>query len=248
VAGVDEVGPPCRESPHCKAESGPPGDQGFCALICRPDPLYYSTMAADDPLPGPPDSRGSASQPHPPAVTRLLQQAREGDAGALDQVFSVTYAELRSIAGRHFRRERSDHTLQPTALLHEAVLRLFGGRAPVFADRSHFLRAASRAMRHALVDHARARAAAKRGGGAEVTQIQDVQDPGASPLDVLELDEALRLLAQADPRCAQVVEMKFFVGLEVEEIAEVLEISTATVKRDWRFARSWLAQELGGDR
>ena len=205
-------------------------------------------MTPDEPLSRPANSDWPGSPPDPAAVTRLLQQARAGDANALDQVFSATYAELRSIARRHFRRERSGHTLQPTALLHEAVLRLFGGKAPPFADRDHFLRAASRAMRHALVDHARARAAAKRGSGAEVTRIQDVEDPGASPLDVLELDDALRLLAQADPRCAQVVEMKFFVGLEVEEIAEVLGISTATVKRDWRFARSWLAQELGGDR
>jgi len=205
-------------------------------------------MTPDDPICGPADSDGPAPRLDPVAVTRLLREARAGDANALDQVFSETYAELRSIAARHFRGERSDHTLQPTALLHEAVLRLFGGQAPTFEDRSHFLRAASRAMRHALVDHARARSAAKRGGGVEITQIQDVEDPGASPLDVLELNDALHRLAQADPRCAQVVEMKFFVGLEVEEIAEVLGISTATVKRDWRFARSWLAQELGGGR
>jgi RNA polymerase sigma-70 factor (ECF subfamily) len=203
-------------------------------------------MTTRTPEPQPEDPQVPPPPPDPVAVTRLLQQARSGDARSLDQVFAVTYSELRSIAGRHLRRERSNHTLEPTALLHEAVLRLFGGKPPTLADRSHFLRAASRAMRHALVDHARARAAAKRGGGLEITRIQDVEDPAASPLDVLELDDALRRLALADPRCAQVVELKFFTGLEVEEIAEVLEISTATVKRDWRFARTWLAQELGG--
>lgn len=186
-----------------------------------------------------------SNHPEPKSVTRLLQEARAGAPDAMDRVFSATYAELRSIAGRHMRRERSGHTLEPTALLHEAVLRLFGGQAPTLEDRSHFLRAASRAMRHALVDHARARGAAKRGANAEPTQIRDMADPQASPLDVLELNDALEQLALAEPRCAQVVELRFFAGLEVEEVAEVLEVSTATVKRDWRFAKAWLAQALG---
>jgi RNA polymerase sigma-70 factor, ECF subfamily len=218
---------------------------------CQAGVVRFTIQVDMTPTPPEPRSDGSrepAAPADPAAVTRLLHQARDGDAGALDQVFSATYAELRHIAGRHMRRERANHTLEPTALLHEAVLRLFGGEVPELQDRHHFLRAASRAMRHALVDHARARGAAKRGGGVEITRIDDVADPGAAPLDVLGLDDALRRLALADPRCAQVVELKFFTGLEVEEIAEVLGISTATVKRDWRFARAWLAQELGGAR
>jgi RNA polymerase sigma factor (TIGR02999 family) len=176
------------------------------------------------------------------AVTALLEQARGGDVGAYDRLLPLLYAELRTVAQRYMRRERPDHTLQPTALVHEAFLRLVGGSPGAFEDRGHFLRAAAQAMRRVLVDHARARNASKRGGALRVTF-----DEGAAaeqPVDILVLDDALDRLAAAEPRWARVVELRFFAGLEVPEVAEVLGTSTATVKRDWRFARAWLAREL----
>ena len=145
-------------------------------------------------------------------------------------------------------RERQGHTLQPTALVHEAVLRMLGRETLVFEGRNHFLRAASQAMRRVLVDHARARRAAKRGGGLRVT-LSDEMGPHAEPaVDILALDDALSRLAAVEPRWAQVVELRFLLGLEVPEVADVLGISTATVKRDWRFARAWLDEELRDDR
>lgn len=178
------------------------------------------------------------------SVTQLLDAARGGDGRAMDRLLVVLYDELHAIAARHMRGERPDHTLQPTALLHEAVLRLLGVPASTFENRTHFLRAASQAMRRVLVDHARARNAAKRSSGLRVTLDDDVaaREQG---VDMLVLDEALQRLAAAEPRCAQVVELRFFGGLEVQEIAEVLGVSAPTVKRDWRFARAWLARELG---
>jgi RNA polymerase sigma factor (TIGR02999 family) len=182
-------------------------------------------------------------------VTRLLGAARRGDPGSYDQLLPLLQAELHHIAERHMRRERADHTLQPTALVHEAVLRLLGGAPVAFTDRTHFLRAASQAMRRVLVDHARARNAAKRGGPLRITLDESLAAPDDRVVDLLVLDDALTRLAAAEPRWAQVVELRFFTGLEVVEVAEVLGTSTATVKRDWRFAKAWLARELaGGDR
>ena len=178
-------------------------------------------------------------------VTRLLEAARGGDAGARDQLLETMYAELRLIARRHMRHERANHTLQPTGLANEAALRILGQQELGYEDRQHFLRAASLVMRRVLVDHARARNAAKRDGGVQVT-LHDVADrDGERQVDVLELDRALTRLAQAEPRWAQVVEMRFLLGLEVTEVAEALGVSAPTVKRDWRFARAWLARELG---
>lgn len=184
-------------------------------------------------------------------ITVLLQQARQGDLTAYDQVLPLVYAELRDIAARHMRHERESHTLQPTALVHEALLRIVGADAQ-FDDRVHFLRTASRAMRHILVDYARARSAAKRGGVLLVTfdealaaPIGDGTDAQDRALDMLALDAALEELAIAEPRCAQVVELRIFAGLEVTEVARLLDVSTPTVKRDWAFARAWLATRLG---
>jgi RNA polymerase sigma factor (TIGR02999 family) len=159
---------------------------------------------------------------------------------------------LHGIAARHMRGERPGHTLQPTALVHEAFLRLVGGDAS-FDDRAHFLRAASRVMRRVLVDHARARDAAKRGagGGLRVTLDESIAASAGHDgdddrvVELLALDDALARLAAAEPRWAQVVELRVFGGLEVTEVARALGVSTPTVKRDWAFAKAWLARELG---
>jgi RNA polymerase sigma factor (TIGR02999 family) len=178
------------------------------------------------------------------SVTRWLEDARAGDSSALERIVAALYAELHVIARHHMRGERAEHTLQPTALVHEAVLRILGRDTLEFEGRNHFLRAASQAMRRVLVDHARARAAAKRGGGLRVTLNDDMGGTPAPDVDILALDEALTRLAAVEPRWAQVVELRFLLGLEVTEVADVLDTSPATVKRDWRFARAWLEQEL----
>ena len=186
-----------------------------------------------------------ADHASPHTVTRLLHDAREGNAAAFERLLPIVYAELHGIAERHMHRERADHTLQPTALVHEAFLRLVGGTPAEFSDRKHFLRAASQVMRRVLVDHARARNSDKRGGALRVTLDEQVAGHDERTLDMLVLDDALTRLAAAEPRWAQVVELRFFTGLEVHEVAEVLEISAATVKRDWQFAKAWLSRELG---
>jgi RNA polymerase sigma-70 factor (ECF subfamily) len=178
-------------------------------------------------------------------VGRLLGDARYGDPAALEQLLPIIYAELHAIADRHMRRERPGHTLQPTALVHEIYLRLIGTTALSASSRVHFLRAASRAMRQVLVDHARARNAQKRGGALHVTLDETLAGRDTPILDMIALDDALSRLAAAEPRWAQVVELKFFGGLEIPEIATSLDVSPATVKRDWQFARAWLARELG---
>jgi RNA polymerase sigma-70 factor, ECF subfamily len=180
----------------------------------------------------------------PEAVTRWLEDARAGDAAALERILDALYAELHRIAQIHMRRERAEHTLQPTALVHEAVLKLLGRDTLEFEGRDHFLRAASQAMRRVLVDHARARLAAKRGGGLRVTLHDDMARVAEPGVDILALDDALTRLAAVEPRWAQVVELRFLLGLEVTEVADVLGTSAATVKRDWRFARAWLDREL----
>jgi len=174
-------------------------------------------------------------------VTALLAAARAGDGRALDRLLPVVYADLRAVAEREMRREARGHTLQPTALVHEAYLRL-GGAAGSAGDRTHFLAIAARAMRQVLVDHARRRDAAKRGGGVPPVTLTD--GIGADPLDadeILALDRALELL---DPRQRQVVECRFFAGMEETEIAEALGLSERTVRRDWAKARAWLYREL----
>jgi RNA polymerase sigma-70 factor, ECF subfamily len=187
-----------------------------------------------------------AEPPAPETVTRMLQDARSGDRQALDRLLPLVYAELHRIAESHMRAERPDHTLQPTALVNEAFLRLVGGTPASFNDRTHFLSAASLAMRRVLVDHARMRQAAKR-GGLNVTLDDALVGAPAAGLDMLALDDALTRLAAADARSAQVVEMRFFGGLGIPEIAEALGTSPATVKRDWQFAKGWLARELRAD-
>ena len=155
------------------------------------------------------------------------------------------YAELRSLAASHLRGHRAGGTLTPTALVHEAYLKLEPDQQAKRSGRAQVLGLASLAMRRVLVDHARARNAAKRGGGLSVTLDESIASPGKAVIDMLVLDRALDRLAAAEPRWAQVVELRYFTGLEIAEVAGVLGVSSATVKRDWQFARAWLARELG---
>lgn len=162
-----------------------------------------------------------------------------------EQYLAELYDELRTIARHHMRHERPDMTLVPTALVHEAYLSLRSRDASAFADRSHFLQSASRAMRHILVDYARARGRAKRDGGIRITLSEAIGRAAEEEVEVVALHEALEQLEAAEPRWARVVELRFFAGFDTDEIARILDVSGSTVKRDWRFAKAWLAQQLG---
>lgn len=186
----------------------------------------------------------SADETLPHTVTRLLDEVRRGDPLAAEQLMPLVYGELRGIAEKHMRGERPGHTLQPTALVHEAYLRLLGPAPIAFESRLHFLRTASQVMRRVLVDHARARSAAKRGGAILLPLNDAIAGADNDVVELLVVDDALTQLAAADPRWAQVAELRIFGGLEVPEVAAALGISEATVKRDWQFAKSWLAQVL----
>jgi RNA polymerase sigma factor (TIGR02999 family) len=174
----------------------------------------------------------------------LFARWRAGDAEAIDELLPLIYKDLRQVARKHLRGQRADHTLQATALIHEAYLRLAGGARVSIEDHTHFVALASRIMRQVLVDHARARLADKRQGGLRVT-LSDAQDvPVQSELDVIAIDEALERLAEFDEQQARVVELRYFGGLSIEDTALTLHISAATVKRDWTMARTWLRSEL----
>ena len=186
-------------------------------------------------------------RPAPGAVTQLLAKAGAGNQAAFDEVFPLVYAELRRIAAREMRREKPGRTLQTTALVHEAYLRLLKDASLSFENRAHFLGIAAHAMREILIEHARARSARKRGGGAVRLTLDDLVAPVPAPsIDVLALDEALERLARLDERHARVVELRYFGGMSVEETAAALGLSPATVKRAWTIARAWLYRELGG--
>jgi RNA polymerase sigma factor (TIGR02999 family) len=184
-------------------------------------------------------------------VSQLLSAYRAGDAGALDRLFPLVYGELKALATRQMRRERGDHTLQTTALVHEAYLRLFGGEAIPFEGRSHLLALAARAMRRVLVDAARRVRAAKRPSPDLRVELEEaafaapVQPSDAAT--VVAVDLALQALAALDPRQARIVELKFFGGLTLDEIAAALEVSEATVTREWRAARAWLKSRLAAE-
>ena len=181
-------------------------------------------------------------------VTRLLDEWTAGTPDALKTLVGELYAELRRMAGGLLRGERADHTLQPTALVHEAYLRLTGLREMRIENRRHFYGAAATAMRRILVDHARHRRAQKR-GGPEMERVpldEAMNAPIDVRLDFERLDEALEALAAFAPEKAKVVELRYFVGLSIEEAADVLEVSPATVKRHWAFARAWLFRALDG--
>lgn len=176
-------------------------------------------------------------------ITALLQEWRAGSRAALDRLTPVVYQELRQLARRHMSGERKGHTLQPTALVHEAYLRLVGADVP-WRDRVHFFAVAARLLRRILVDHARARGREKRSAGDRVDLDQGAIIAPEPPRDVVLLDEALEDLAARDPRKAQVVELHFFGGLKYDEIAEAVGISEATVHRDLRMAKAWLQREM----
>ena len=181
----------------------------------------------------------------PGEVTQLLVAASKGDRKALDEMLPFVYAELRRLADGYLRDERRDHTLQPTALVHEAYLRLINQREVDWRNRAQFIGVAAQMMRRILVNHAAAKKADKRGGDAEkVTLDRAVEFMEERNLDVLEVDLALSRLAGVDERKARVVELRFFGGLTTEEIAQVLNVSVATIERDYVFARAWLRREL----
>ena len=178
-------------------------------------------------------------------VTRLLNKWRDGDEAALQQLVPIVHDELRRLARRQMAGERPAHTLQPTALVNEAYLRLVDLKHMQWQNRAHFLAMAARLMRRILVDFARSRGYQKRGGGAKrVTFTEALQVAEGEPTDVVALDAALEALARTDERKSRVVELRFFGGLSIEETAEVLNVSRETVKRDWTFAKLWLLRHL----
>lgn len=199
-------------------------------------------MHPSHPPPGTPD-HGDARDHD---VTRLLRALQQGRDGAAEQLATLIYEELHVLAVHYMRGERADHTLQPTALVNEAYLRLLGQQQASWQNRSHFFGIAAQAMRRILVDHARRRRAGKREGGERVTLDESVAEAPAQSVDLVALDDALRKLAALDPRQAQVVELRYFAGLDIAEVAEALGISPATVKRDWTFARAFLQREIDG--
>ena len=188
-------------------------------------------------------------EPAKPQVTALLQQWSRGDHDALEKLTPLVYEELRGIAAGYMRDERPGHTLQATALVHEAYVRLIGQKRVSWQNRAHFYGIAAQLMRRILIDHARRRQAAKRGVGGPVRLTAGVDVAGApeQDFDLLAIDGALSRLEQLDAAQARIVELRFFGGLTVEETAEVAGISTATVKREWRTARAWLRHEVGLD-
>lgn len=179
-------------------------------------------------------------------VTRLLSSAADGDTEALNRLIPLIYPDLRAIAHRRIRGERAGHTLNTTAVVHEAYVRIVEGEDQDWRDRVHFLAVASKVMRHVLIDYARMKQAHKRGGGAVPVTLDDQHAADEETvLDVLELDEALQRLAAHDPRLEKVVECRFFGGMNMEETAEALGVSVRTATRDWRRARTYLYDALG---
>lgn len=210
----------------------------IAALGCFPVLQAKSDMNHDD------RSHDSHDSTTHHEVTRLLVDLQNGSDGAADQLMRVVYRELHDLAEHFMRRERVDHTLQPTALVHDAYLRLMGQRETSWQNRSHFFGIAAQAMRRILVDHARRARAGKREGGERVTLDESVAESPERSVDLIALDDALNKLAALDPRQARVVELRYFSGLGIEQTAAVLSISPATVKRDWTFARAFLQREL----
>ena len=180
-------------------------------------------------------------------VTRLLQEWAGGDRQALECLIDLVYPELHRIAAQHLRRERPGHTLQPTALVNEAFLRLAERPDRIWNDRAHFFAVAARIVRNVLVDHARAREAEKRGGGALTVVLTDAAAQVPAPeVNLIDLDTALRELEQLDAQQGRIVEMRYFAGLSVEEAAAVIGVSESSVKRDWVMAKTWIRRRLEG--
>jgi RNA polymerase sigma-70 factor (ECF subfamily) len=180
-------------------------------------------------------------------ITRLLNAAASGERHDLDALMAALYADLRRLAVAHLGRERGNHTLQPTALVHEAYVKLVDQRNTAWADRLHFFAVAARIIRRILIDHARAKNAERRGGDRTLISIttQDVPAPERD-IDLIALDEALEELAELDPQQAKIVELRYFSGCTVEEVAQILGVGKRTVDRDWQAARAWLFVRLEG--
>jgi RNA polymerase sigma-70 factor, ECF subfamily len=182
-----------------------------------------------------------ASEP----ITLALQGLANGDSSAFDKVMPMVYAELRNLAGYYLRRERKEHTLQPTALVHEAYFRLVGQNQPEYQNRAHFLGVAAHAMRQILIDHARTRNASKRGGGQVAFSIDECMDaPLERPSALIQVDDALQALEIHDARKAQLIEMRFFAGMTAEESAEALGLPVQKIRAELRIAQAWLKREL----
>jgi len=186
---------------------------------------------------------------HPPTqATFLLSRLGQGDARASDELLGLLYQELHALARSYMAREREDHTLQPTALVNEAWVRLIGSDQKEWENRGHFFRVAARAMRNVLVDHARAKKSLKRGEGKAHVQLDEVLEHYEErSLDLLALDDALSKLQEMDEQLARIVELRFFAGLTIQETATALEVSTPTIERGWRVARMWLRKEMPGE-
>lgn len=182
--------------------------------------------------------------PSPKEVTRLLVDWGNGDQAALDDLIPLVYEELRRMAGRYMRRESQGHTLQTSALVNEAYLRLVDQKSVKWQNRAHFFGVAAQLMRRILVDHARSRLRAKRGGRAQMVSLAEQAVMSNEVAEVIALDEALKNLAEMDQRKSQIVEMKFFGGLTTEEVAEVLKVTSRTVEREWRKAKAWLNRAI----
>ncbi|HEY0404844.1 MAG TPA: sigma-70 family RNA polymerase sigma factor [Pyrinomonadaceae bacterium] len=181
-----------------------------------------------------------------PDVTQILQEVSDGDRDAPARLMPLVYHELRRLADHYLRQERPDHTLQPTALVHEAYLKLIDQRRVDWQNRAHFFGVAAQLMRRILVDHARRHRASKRGGFQQKLTLDEAADYSQPrDVDLIALDDALNALAQLDARQSRIVELRFFGGLTIEETAEALSVSTATVKVDWNMAKAWLRREIG---
>ncbi len=228
----------------------PYGRAGLLPAVVQRASPFRSRAVTSSPTPAPADPRDAESHTASTAsahdVTRLLSALQDGQTGAADQLVPLVYAELHDLAVHYMRGERADHTLQPTALVHEAYMRLVDQRNASWKNRSHFFGIAAQAMRRILVDHARRKRATKREGGDRVTLDESVAEAPQRSVDLIALDDALLKLAALDPRQARVVELRFFGGLDIEQTAESLGISPATVKRDWTFARAFLQREMDG--
>ena len=199
--------------------------------------------------PGTPTSRNARDYamdtPHPRDVTRLLVDWGNGDQAALDELTPLVYEELRRLARRYMRREGPGHTLQPSALVNEAFLRLVDQNSVQWQSRAHFFGVAAQLMRRVLIDYARRHASGKRGGGTLRVSISEAADVARQASEMVALDRALTDLAEMDPRKAQIVEMKFFGGLTTEEVAAVLGVTPRTIEREWRAAKAWLHRAVG---
>ncbi len=178
-------------------------------------------------------------------ITRILEAASRGDSVATAKLLPIVYDELRSLARSQLKRESPGHTLQPTALVHEAYLRLLVGMNPSFGSRAHFFSAAAQAMRHILVEHARRKAALKRGGHFERVELDDIAFE-TPPDEILSLNDALDAFAREDERGSQLVTLRYFAGLSMDEVADVMGLSKRTAEREWHYARAWLLEWLHG--